>query len=412
MTKLLICFLSCLVLAACNVPGGAPQATCADGEQNGDETGVDCGGACAACRPPGLHHVAIGQMIAAGQDIVSFQQKTQSTPPVVFYFANWIDDDRVHDDDPPLNRDLTRTMREEFPEGAIPAIAWELPSLLLNVMPDEIHLFPNTPRILAGEFDDFIREEARGLAAYGRPVLMTMFGEFNNVGESTFNADGYGIPDWGGAEDYGVEVSDLVGQYGDPEWPDGPERVRDAFIKIIDMFRQEGAHNVKWFMYGGTNWQARGMGDEADDRWWSHPRYYYPGDAYIDFVGKSVHFATLQEFKDRFESNYDAWAEVTNKPFIIPEFNFMKPRDPSTGLRESRTALMRQVLLEYLPGRPNFKLAFLEDSEIGVVMLDFDWLYTLGGANGEYPDEIEFWKQTVVQNPGYSKDFVLGLCGN
>ncbi|MFZ9055500.1 MAG: T9SS type A sorting domain-containing protein, partial [Flavobacteriales bacterium] len=31
------------------VSGGGPQPTCDDGVQNGDETGIDCGGSCAAC---------------------------------------------------------------------------------------------------------------------------------------------------------------------------------------------------------------------------------------------------------------------------------------------------------------------------------------------------------------------------
>ncbi|MFC1610728.1 hypothetical protein ACFL6C_07210 [Myxococcota bacterium] len=401
------CWAVTVALAACGSSEmTAIPSNCTDGVQNGGELGVDCGGECAACGPTSLHDVAIGQMIVAEQDIASFQRKTQSTPPVVFYFANWIDDDKVLDDDPPLNRDLTRVMREQIPEDAIPAVAWEPPVMLLNFMPEDAHRVPNTPRILAGEFDDYIRGEARALAEYGRPVMMTMYGEMNNFGENAFNADGYGIPDWGGAEDYGLEVTDLVGQYGDPAWPDGPERVRDVFIRVIDMFRQEGAHNVMWFMYGGSNWQARNMGAEADDRWWSHPRYYYPGDDYIDFVGKSVHFSTIEIFKDLFEPNYDAWAAVTDKPFIIPEFNLIKTRDPISGIRESRSELMRQVLWEYLPNKPRFKVAFLEDSQAGVD-LGFDWLFTLGGNNGQHPDEIDFWKEAVVSNPGYTKAFVI-----
>lgn len=36
-----------------NVPDpGSPDPTCSDGIQNGDETGVDCGGSCTACDPP------------------------------------------------------------------------------------------------------------------------------------------------------------------------------------------------------------------------------------------------------------------------------------------------------------------------------------------------------------------------
>ena len=38
--------------ASCSFTGSAPAPTCTDGVQNGDETGVDCGGACTACSTP------------------------------------------------------------------------------------------------------------------------------------------------------------------------------------------------------------------------------------------------------------------------------------------------------------------------------------------------------------------------
>ena len=38
----------------CWANGGSGCSTCSDGEQNGDETGTDCGGSCPACPPLGL----------------------------------------------------------------------------------------------------------------------------------------------------------------------------------------------------------------------------------------------------------------------------------------------------------------------------------------------------------------------
>ena len=40
-----------LFVASCEKddPTPEPQATCDDGIQNGDETGIDCGGSCTAC---------------------------------------------------------------------------------------------------------------------------------------------------------------------------------------------------------------------------------------------------------------------------------------------------------------------------------------------------------------------------
>ena len=43
-----------LFIASCEKddPTPEPQATCDDGIQNGDETGIDCGGSCSACEEP------------------------------------------------------------------------------------------------------------------------------------------------------------------------------------------------------------------------------------------------------------------------------------------------------------------------------------------------------------------------
>ena len=34
--------------------------------------------------------------------------------------------------------------------------------------------------------------------------------------------------------------------YGDPYFPDGPERFRDAYRHIIDLFRKEDVKNITW----------------------------------------------------------------------------------------------------------------------------------------------------------------------
>jgi hypothetical protein len=196
------------------------------------------------------------------------------------------------------------------------------------------------------------------------------------------------------------DVKDLVGKYGDPEWPDGPERVRDVFIHVIDIFRQEGANNISWFMYGGTDWLVKNMtDDQGHTEWWSHPKYYYPGDEYIDWVGKSVHFTTFAEFKNRFESAYDAWGEVTQRPFFIPEFNFAEKE-------KSRSKLMQQIFLDYLPTKPRFRAATFMHSP-ALLQFGIDWGLPLGGKKGEFPDEIQTWKEVVVKNPYYRSRVIM-----
>ncbi|MGB2806398.1 MAG: hypothetical protein WBC22_01550 [Sedimentisphaerales bacterium] len=349
--------------------------------------------------------ISIGQFIIGGPDIDDYMEKIGRPPPIVFYFSNWVlDDDFFKDPENPAPLSLIdiETLNKISDQGSIPAIAWETPVKFLNVTPDLFHLVPNVPRILNGEFDDYIATTARILKEYGKPIMLTMFGEFNNFGEQSFGKDGFGMPGWDGDPDLRGDVDDLVGKYGDPQWPDGPERVRDVFIRVIDIFRKAGANNVIWFMYTGSNWLSKDM-DDADAEWWSYPKYYYPGDEYIDWVGKSVHFETFEEFKNLFQPAYDAWGEVTQKPFYIPEFN---PKRIDPGRRDSRTPLMKRVFLEYLPTKPRFKAATILDSPIGV-QLGFDWVFMLGGKKGEHPDEIHFWKEVIVKNPGYSSQFVI-----
>ncbi|MHC4558471.1 MAG: glycoside hydrolase family 26 protein [Planctomycetota bacterium] len=350
--------------------------------------------------------ISIGQFIIADKpDIDDYNRRIGRPPPIVFYFSNWVlDDDLFKDPENPAPLSLIdiETLNRISDQGSIPAIAWETPVKFLNVDPDLFHLVPNVPRILNGEFDDYIATTARILKEYGKPIMLTMFGEFNNFGEQSFGKDGLGMPGWDGDPDLRGDVDDLVGKYGDPQWPDGPERIRDVFIRIIDIFRKEGADNIIWFMYTGSNWLSKDM-DDADAEWWSYPKYYYPGDEYIDWVGKSVHFETFEEFKNLFQPAYDAWGEVTQKPFYIPEFN---PKRIDPGRQDSRTPLMKRVFLEYLPTKPRFKAATILDSPIGV-QLGFDWVFILGGKKGEHPDEIHFWKEVIVKNPGYSSQFVI-----
>ena len=345
----------------------------------------------------------IGQFILAEQDLEDFIEKTSSTPPIVFFFVDWVNDEDLFADpnNPaplnPIDEETISFFNKLYDQGSIPAFGWGIPVVFWDIDKDKIHLVPNIPRIINGEFDDYIISTARILKEYGKPIMMTFFGEFNNAGQLHFGAEGFEMPEF-------EDVDDLVGHYGDPEWPDGPERVRDAFIHIIDIFQKEGADNVSWFMYAHSgymlkSWSIGDFTDVGDAEWWSHPKYYYPGDEYIDWVGKSVHFTTFAEFKNSFESGYNAWGEVTQRPFFIPEFNFHEGE-------KSRSKLMKQIFLDYLPTKPRFKAATFYHSPTDVKM-NIGFGIPLGGKNDEFLDEIQTWKEVVVQNPAYHSRVVM-----
>ncbi len=107
--------------------------------------------------------------------------------------------------------------------------------------------------------------------------------------------------------------------YGDLNYYDGPERYRDAYKHIINIFKEEDVKNITWFFHVDI------YSNPNED--WNSPKYYYPGDDYIDWIGVSVYgpqntgedyWETFSEIlKNRYKSILDI---STQKPFALLEF--------------------------------------------------------------------------------------------
>jgi hypothetical protein len=123
-----------------------------------------------------------------------------------------------------------------------------------------------------GSFDAGLRRWARA-AQRSRAPLMVVFGQEIKAGgwpwDAKFN---------GGARTDG---------YGDPRWPDGPERFRDAFRRVVTVFRDTGVRNVTWVYWTSLPFGAAGE-YPARPQPWDLDRYYYPGDGYVDWVAGGV----------------------------------------------------------------------------------------------------------------------------
>jgi hypothetical protein len=285
--------------------------------------------------------------------------------------------------------------------GTTIAITWALPLPNYDVLGNAYNSIPNVQDILDGRYDEHIRDFALAIDRISAPVMLTLFGEFDNNAFYSFGPDGrnaaYAAPDI--PQEFDVPVaSDLYAEYGDPNHPDGPERVRDAFVHVITIFREEGVTDPSWFMYGSSGFLSErpARGDEQlveATAAWSHPRWYYPGDEYIDWVGKSLHHTTFDDLKQMFEPAYHAWGEVTERPFFSPEY--------SIALRPtSRAAQMEREFATYLPSFERFKAFAIADQDPLTGSAEFG-LTTIGGVRGEFPDEIEAWKRSVVANPAW-----------
>ncbi len=119
-----------------------------------------------------------------------------------------------------------------------------------------------------GRYDVPLRQWAHEAKATGVPLLAQFGVEVNGCWFS-----------WNGKWHGGGQANG----YGDPTFPDGPERFRDAYRHVVDLFRDEGTDNITWFFH--INYDSS-PGDN-----WNHFANYYPGDDYIDWIGVSIYGA-------------------------------------------------------------------------------------------------------------------------
>lgn len=159
--------------------------------------------------------------------------------------------------------------------------------------------------IIDGKFDTELIAWARATKKDNIPLLIDFGVEANGDWFS-----------WGGNFN-GGSVPDT---YGDVNYPDGPERYRDAYRHIIDIFRVEEVTHVTWFYH--YNYAS------FPNVQWNQPKYYYPGDDYIDWIGFSLYGAqTLDEewegldFSIQLKEFFDSFKALdTKKPIALLEF--------------------------------------------------------------------------------------------
>ena len=198
-----------------------------------------------------------------------------------------------------------------YPKTEIHTIAntGTIPYVRLMPRTDEIQGHPEQTytlqKIIDGVFDKELKQWARDAKADGIPILADFALEMN----------GDWFP-WSGIFNGGA----ITDQYGDSTYPDGPERHRDAYRHIIDLFRAEGVKHITWMFH--YNYATLPYEE------WNKPHYYYPGDDYIDWVGFSLYGAQTPtepwaglEFSSSLKDYADDFSAIeTNKPIALLEF--------------------------------------------------------------------------------------------
>ncbi len=162
-------------------------------------------------------------------------------------------------------------------------------------------------RILAGRYDLDIRNYAKAVKTFGKPVVLDFAPEANG--------DWY---PWSGVNS-GNNTA-------------GPQVYKDTYKKFVTLFRGEGVENVTWVFHMAS-------GNKPNNNQWNNMAAYYPGDEFVDWLALSVYSAQLpgdpwEEFTSHMDAAYAEMAAVTDqKPIAVLEFGIIE--DPFAALRKA-----------------------------------------------------------------------------
>lgn len=224
-------------------------------------------------------------------DLQVYEQAAGKTAAWVFFSHNW-----YHGRQFPLA--TAEWIRQA---GSIPYIRLMLRSEAGREGADPLYTLA---ALLNGDFDQDLHTWMQAARDFGSPLIAEYGVEMN----------GEWFP-WNGKWNGGGETA----AYGDPAFPDGPERFRDAYRRIIHIARQEGAFNILWVFHVNNH--------DYPEQDWNSLENYYPGSQWIDWLATSVYGAqTPQEtewndFRSMMDEIYQRLAALDpNKPIILAEF--------------------------------------------------------------------------------------------
>ncbi|MBE2191745.1 MAG: type I secretion C-terminal target domain-containing protein [Alphaproteobacteria bacterium] len=346
-------------------------------------------------------------------DTESFVSTTGNNPAIAFAFHDWTAGGISSNFQTfsALMEDSTHTVLDMASilsdQGTVLALAWAIPTpdyTQAGTYTGDITSAVPLDDIINGAYDDFIRTSAREIRDLGVPVMISPFGEANVHAYFAFGENG-------GTAMSAVE--DRIGKYGDPNVSDGAERVNDVYKHVVDIFNEEGADNVTWFMYTSTGFANPDLND-VDEIEMTKLQDLYPGDEYVDWVGQSAYFIDTDyaqimaevtnplsgghledtlSFADTLINGYNAWHEVSSNPFFIPEFGMQSVLDIDRG------SLIAEVFGDALPNLfPDVKAVTIADSTLIDAFYNIPKLGTVAGdeALKAYVGDNAYYHDTVL----------------
>jgi beta-mannanase len=183
--------------------------------------------------------------------------------------------------------DIQRLFDIIVDNGSTPFIVWEpWAGMNAGVGPDRCQQDYRLQRILDGHFNPFIGRFARGAAEWGHVFLMD-FGHEMNINQAAWSGWCNGGP------------------------RGGPEQFQRAYRYLHDRFVEQAATNVRWVWT--PNFQSLPLEP------WNDPERYYPGDAYVDWIGTNAFNwgASSRYTEHRFRSFEDIVGPILDRMALL-----------------------------------------------------------------------------------------------
>ena len=227
---------------------------------------------------PGIRQVFIGVFRQGAPDnmnyITKYEEQVGAKPATIMWYQDWAC--------PFPSADAKKVTDY----GAVPHIVWEA---MYWTYPGKITI----DDIIAGKWDGYIRQWAKGAKEFGQPLFLRIGHEFN-----------VDIYSWS------------VGRNGKD-----PEKFIKFYRHVVDIFKQEKASNVKW-VWSFNNYSNP---DEPWNNWVDT----YPGDAYVDWIGidgynwgKTQSWSGWETFLGLFRNQMRVAHKLwLGKPIMIAEFS-------------------------------------------------------------------------------------------
>jgi len=166
--------------------------------------------------------------------------------------------------------------------GVVPLVEWTLGGGDWTL---PTYTGPTTKDVVSGSLDGYIRQYARDVKRYGQPLFIRLIcGEFNGSWWASCSPNA----------NPSLTRADFV----------------NAWRRVVDIFHQQGVTNVAW-LWNPVIPPPAWYGGDWDPDW----EAYYPGDAYVDWVGADF-YQCPPEWLDPVYS----FATTHGKPVFIAEF--------------------------------------------------------------------------------------------